>query len=148
MKNLLFAVLFSFLLSTLYAQTSSDTLTKTRKVSQRDTAKHETLAYAEQLPSFPGGEDAFKKYLRDSIKYPESAKRKGKEGTSYVAFTVTKTGDIESVEIAKGIPGAPELDAEAVRVIQAMPKWTPGIMNGKPVKVKVTVPIRFTLGDD
>lgn len=141
MKNL-FMILFVVTTGVLFAQTttgSADTTTAKRN------NQGPVLAYAEEMPQFPGEEGAFQKYLQENIVYPKSAVIAGKQGTVYVSFVVMNDGRIDSVKLERGIMNAPELGEEAIRVISAMPNWTPGKMNGKPVKIKMTVPIRFEL---
>jgi protein TonB len=132
-----------------YSQTS-DTLSKPKVVvNNQDTlgAKDTTqiLTFAEVMPQFPGGQDAFTKYLQDSIVYPTAERKAGKEGTVYVKFVVMRSGTIEGVKVLKGVSGAPGLSEESVRVIKSMPKWSPGTMNGKPVNVQMVVPLTFKL---
>ncbi len=94
-------------------------------------------------PEFPGGEAAFMKYISNNVKYPDTALKSGKKGVVGVSFVVNKNGDVTNVEITQSV--SPELDAEAVRVIKASPKWKPGMVNGVPVDVKMKVPFRFYL---
>lgn len=103
------------------------------------------LTFAEEMPTFPGGSGAFEMYLQNNIRYPDSARFAGKEGTVYVSFDVLKDGKIDSVKLVRGVPGAPELGTEAVRVISGMPDWIPGKMNGKAVRIRITIPISFRL---
>lgn len=113
-----------------------------------DTLRNDTdacLTFVEVMPSFPGGQEAFTKYLQENIKYPKEEKRNGKDGTVYVKFIINKDGSVDSVQVIKSVEGAPGLGEEAVRVISAMPNWTPGTMNGRAVRVYMTVPIKFTL---
>lgn len=124
----------------LTAQNSADT-TKTGS----EKSDPPILTFAEEMPTFPGGSGAFQKYLQDNIRYPDSARFAGKEGTVYVSFDVLKDGKIDSVKLVRGVPGAPELGAEALRVISAMPDWIPGKMNGKAVRIRMTIPISFRL---
>lgn len=98
-----------------------------------------------QLPEFPGGQEAFHKYLQENVVYPDSARKYRRQGTVYIYFEVGKDGSISNVQTKKGVPGAPELSVEAERVIKAMPNWIPGIMDGEPAKVAMTVPIKFVL---
>lgn len=117
----------------------------TRVFPDENTRHHsEAFSFAEEMPEFIDG--GFTLYLVQNVKYPAEAKKKHKEGTVYVSFVVNKFGFIQDVKIAKGIPGAPELDEEAMRVIAAMPRWSPGTMNGEPVKITITQPIKFVLG--
>ena len=97
----------------------------------------------EQMPEFPGGEAALRKYLSNSVKYPRIATENGVQGKVYVNFVVDKNGSISNVKVVRGVDSA--LDNEAVRVIKAMPKWIPGKQNGETVRVSYTVPINFVL---
>ena len=97
----------------------------------------------EQMPEYPGGMSAFLDYLMQSVKYPEDAEKQKIEGRVIATFVVETDGSISNVEVAR--PVFPSLDAEAVRVLSAMPNWTPGKQSGKLVRVKYTVPINFNL---
>ena len=97
----------------------------------------------EQMPEYPGGIQALFEYLQQNVKYPEDAKNQKVEGRVIATFVVETDGTINNVEVVK--PAFPSLDAEAVRVLSAMPKWTPGMQSGKVVRVKYTVPINFNL---
>lgn len=105
----------------------------------------DVLMFAEEMPQFPGGQAGMHKFLQDNIQYPETALKKKKQGTVYIKFTIEKDGAVSEVGVAKGIENAPELDAEAVRVFEGMPNWEPGLMNGKPVRVSMTMPVKFVL---
>lgn len=94
-------------------------------------------------PSFPQGEDGLFKYLGTNIKYPENAKRSGKQGTVYVSFIINETGRVNDIKILKS--PAESLSDEAHRVISNMPFWIPGSYNERNVKVQYYLPIRFTL---
>ena len=97
----------------------------------------------EQMPEYPGGIQALFEYLQQNVKYPEDAEKQKIEGRVIATFVVETDGSINNVEVAK--PAFPSLDAEAVRVLSAMPKWKPGMQSGKVVRVKYTVPINFSL---
>ena len=97
----------------------------------------------EQMPEYPGGPGALIEYLSQNVKYPEDAKQQKIEGRVLATFVVETDGSVSNVEVVK--PAFPSLDAEAVRLLLAMPKWTPGKQNGKVVRVKFTVPISFNL---
>ncbi len=131
------------------AQTRTDTTVRVVRVGGDTTGLKDTadkiLTFVEIMPQFPGGQTAFTEYLQKNIKYPKAEKRNGKDGTVYVKFIVMKDGSIDSVRVVKGVEGAPGLSEEAVRVIKAMPNWTPGTMNGRPVRVEMTLPLKFTL---
>ena len=97
----------------------------------------------EVMPEYPGGIQALFEYLSQNVKYPEDAEKQKVEGRVIATFVVETDGSVSNVEVAK--PAFPSLDAEAVRVLSAMPKWTPGMQSGKVVRVKYTVPINFNL---
>ena len=95
----------------------------------------------EQQPEFPGGPSAMAKWLGDNIKYPAEAAKNGIEGRVIVRFVIGSDGTVGNVEIVRSVD--PLLDAEALRVINAMPAWTPGKQDGKPVAVRYTIPVTF-----
>lgn len=97
----------------------------------------------EQMPEYPGGQAALFEYLSKNIKYPADAEKKKVEGKVFVTFVVDTDGKITDVSLLKKV--FPSLDAEAVRVISAMPNWIPGKQKGQVVRVKYTVPIMFRL---
>ena len=99
----------------------------------------------EQMPEFPGGAQALFGFVAKNIRYPESAEKAGIQGRVIATFVVMKDGSISNVKVVKSV--SPELDTEALRVLSAMPNWTPGMQNGKAVNVKYTVPISFALPD-
>ncbi|GCB34969.1 energy transducer TonB [Bacteroides faecalis] len=97
----------------------------------------------EQMPEFPGGTAALMQYLNKNIKYPVIAQEQGTQGRVIVQFVVNKDGSIVDAQVVRSVD--PYLDKEAIRVINTMPKWTPGKQRGKPVRVKFTVPVAFRL---
>lgn len=99
--------------------------------------------FTEKRPEFSGGADAFQAYLRDNIKYPSTAKADKAQGLVFVSFVVGTQGEILDAQVVKGLH--PDCDAEALRVVNAMPKWIPGEDKGKPVKVRYTVQVHFKL---
>ena len=98
---------------------------------------------AEIMPEFPGGMAALMKYLGANIKYPTISQEMGSMGRVIVQFVVDKDGTITNPTVARGVDAY--LDKEAIRVISSMPKWNPGVQNGKKVRVKYTVPVVFRL---
>ena len=98
----------------------------------------------ENVPEFPGGTYAMINYFAANTKYPAEAEAAGKDGKAYVEFIVKKDGSIADVSVVKS-SGDASLDKEAVRVVSAMPKWNPGTQGGKPVNVKMTLPVVFKL---
>ena len=97
----------------------------------------------DQMPEFPGGVGARMQYLAKNVKYPVEAQRKGQQGNVVVKFTVEKDGSITNSRVVRSI--SPLLDAEALRVINAMPKWIPGRHHGKAVSVGYVLPVSFVL---
>ena len=97
----------------------------------------------EEMPQFPGGEQEAMKFLANHVKYPLSAQKAKVEGRVIVQFVVGKDGSILNPKVVRSVN--PELDAEALRVVGIMPKWTPGKQRGKAVPVTYTLPISFYL---
>lgn len=121
---------------------------KVKTKPQTDTTKKKRYwdCIPETMPYFPGGRELLLKYLAVNIKYPASAVKAKKQGRVIVTFIVQKDGSITHAKIARSID--PELDAEALRVVKGMPKWTPGTQLGKPVSVKYVLPVKFSLQKD
>ena len=97
----------------------------------------------EVMPEYPGGDAELLKFISSNVKYPASSKEKGEQGCVICSFVVNKDGSISGCKIVRGISA--ELDAEAIRVLNMMPRWTPGKQGGKSVAVKYTVPVTFRL---
>lgn len=97
----------------------------------------------EDQPRYPGGTNALMTYLRDNIKYPAEAAKAGIQGKVIVQFVIGKDGTVRDVKPIRNI--SPELDAEAVRVVAAMPKWVPGYQRGEAVNVRYTLPVNFRM---
>lgn len=97
----------------------------------------------DQQPSFPGGTNAFNTFIVSNLKYPVVAQENGIQGRVVVKFIVEKDGSISNVEVDRSV--YPSLDNEAMRVIKNMPKWIPGQINGKAVKVECSYPFVFQL---
>lgn len=95
--------------------------------------------YAQQMPKYNG--DIFK-MINDSMQYPQE----DAVGTVYISFIVETDGSINSIKVLRGIPGAPDFDKEAIRLVSLLKNWKPGMQNGKPVRVKYNIPIRFEEG--
>ena len=116
---------------------------KTTKVTKKTSATDKVYEVCEQMPIFPGGDATMMKYLSENVKYPALAIKAQEQGRVVVSFTVEKDGAISDVKVARSV--TPSLDAEAVRVVKAMPKWTPGKQDGQPVRVRYNVPVSFKL---
>lgn len=123
---MMLVLLFSFMTST--AQTKKNDM---------------VFDVVEVMPQFPGGQIAMMKYIMENMKYPEQAMKEGIQGRVAVRFIVEKDGSISDVRPILSVH--PLLNKEAVRVVESMPKWTPGKQNGKPVRVRFNVPVMFKL---
>lgn len=110
---------------------------------EEEESAQQIFTVVEEMPEFPGGMNELLKYLAKSIKYPVIAQENGIQGRVICAFVVNRDGSIVDAEVLRGVD--PSLDKEALRVINAMPKWKPGKQRGKPVRVKYTVPVTFRL---
>ena len=97
----------------------------------------------EQMPSYVGGQPALMKYLIENVRYPKAAVEAKQQGRVVVQFVVEKDGAVSSVKLLKSV--TPLLDAEAIRVVKAMPKWNPGKKDGKLVRVRYALPVSFRL---
>jgi protein TonB len=97
----------------------------------------------EEMPEFPGGELALRKFISNAIKYPVIAQENGISGKVYVSFVVGKDGLVTDAKVVRGVDQS--LDKEAIRVVNSLPQWKPGKQRGKPVRVGFSVPISFVL---
>jgi len=113
----------------------------TKAVTEEDGNK--IFSQVEKMPEFPGGLEAFGKYLSDNIKFPAVDRENGVSGKVFCQFVVEKDGSLTDIVAVRG-PSQTMKD-EAVRVLKRSPKWKPGIQNSRPVRVSYTVPINFTL---
>ena len=145
-KCLLFAVSALMLLVVVFvparanAQDKKEKTTQTRKDTTTDDKIYEVC---EQMPIFEGGDAALLKYLTDSVKYPELAKKHGVQGRVVIGFIVEKDGSLTDVKVLRHVDIA--LDAEALRVVKGMPKWIPGCQDEQLVRVRYNVPVSFRL---
>ena len=112
-------------------------------VEEEEESEQQIFTVVEKMPEFPGGMAALMKYLANAIKYPVIAQENGIQGRVSCSFVINKDGSIVDAVVLRGVD--PSLDKEALRVINAMPKWKPGEQRGKPVRVKYTVPVTFRL---
>ncbi len=112
-------------------------------VEEEEESAQQIFTVVETMPEFPGGQGALLQFLAKSIKYPVIAQENGIQGRVTCSFVVNKDGSIVDAEVIRGVD--PSLDKEAIRVINTMPKWSPGKQRGKPVRVKYTVPVTFRL---
>ncbi|MCH7415147.1 energy transducer TonB [Belliella sp. R4-6] len=104
----------------------------------------EIFEFVESAPTPVGGMSAWNKYLQKNLKYPTPARRMGIEGTVTVVFVVNTDGSLQDIEILRGLDGG--CNEEAIRVIKNAPSWQPGKQRGRPVRVRMRMPIKFKLG--
>jgi protein TonB len=110
---------------------------------EKEKVEEEIFVVVENMPEFPGGELALRKFISSAIKYPSIAQENGIQGKVFVNFVVDRDGRISNAKIARGVD--PSIDKEALRVVMTLPKWKPGMQRGKTVRVSYTVPISFQL---
>ena len=112
-------------------------------VTAENLIQGEVYDMVEVAPQFPGGTKELMAWLGKNIRYPVAAQEAGKQGRVVLQFVITKEGKVADIKIMRGV--SPELDEEAVRVVKAMPAWTPGKQDGQAVNVRYTLPVTFKL---
>jgi periplasmic protein TonB len=138
MKKIMMPMLLLFALTGLKAiAQATDNVMPFESTQAGDTG---IVMYAEQTAEFPGD---LHKYISQNIRYPEADRKAGREGKVYLQFVIEKDGTISNITTIKS--ASETMDAEAIRVIESMPKWKPAKQNGKPVRLKFTLPILFKL---
>ena len=95
------------------------------------------------LPEFPGGYQALMKFIMKESEYPKEAEKRGEQGTVVVSFVIEKNGMPSNFKIKNH--ATPTLDAAAIKVLKKMPKWKPGTIKGKTVRVKCVLPVCYKL---
>jgi periplasmic protein TonB len=143
MRHTLLIILLLILSANLKSQ-SVDTTTKDIKASLNDSTKingNTNITKVEISPEFPGGTEALYKYLSRNIKYPKEASKKNITGKVDMRFLVDSLGNIQMVTVIKSTD--PIFEEEATRLIQSLPKWKPGTVNGIPVNVFYRLTINF-----
>lgn len=110
---------------------------------ENEPVENEIFVLVEKMPAFPGGDGALFQYLNKNIKYPVVPQEQGIQGKVIIQFVVDRDGTITDPVVVRSVD--PYLDKEALRVIKAMPKWTPGMQRNQAVRVKYTVPVTFRL---
>ncbi len=111
---------------------------------EEEVADDEVFFIVEDMPSFQGGgQDAFRTWIAENLRYPQIAAENGIQGRVFVQFVVNANGTVSDATVVRGVD--PSLDREAIRVVMASPSWTPGRQRGEPVRVAFTFPINFVL---
>lgn len=110
------------------------------------TSNDGALTRLESSPRFPGGEEGLMAYLAKELRYPEAERQAGKQGVVQVSFTISDAGEVMNVRIVEGIAGADALNEEAIRVVNAMPRWEPATVKGVTVPMEYKLPVKFELG--
>ena len=116
-----------------------------KQVAKVPTQGEEIFNVVEQMPEYPGGMGELMKFIQRNIRYPKEAQEQGKQGRVIVQFVVEKDGSITEAKVARSAD--PQLDAEALRIVSEMPKWTPGKQRGKEVRTRFTLPVTFRLSN-
>lgn len=132
MKAILATIVLFAIFGLLQAQTNDSLSSR----SQQD-----SIVVLDVLPSFPGGEDSLNTFLLSRIVYPKEAQENFVHGTVYVSFEIDEDGIVRDIRCVRGIGAG--CDEETMRVISLMPRWSPAIKNGKPIKTIYTLPVRF-----
>ncbi len=113
------------------------------RIDVKETDTDAVFTFVEKTPEFPGGNNELIKFLQNNIKYPATERDNEIEGTVFIKFIVEKDGSVSNAEVLKSI--SPGLDKEALRVVNLFPNYSPGMQQGKPVRVSFTLPIKFAL---
>jgi protein TonB len=133
MKKILLTLFAACFLLTVKAQSADAT--------KKDTGR--IFTSIEIAPQFPGGIEQFSRYLSTNIHYPDDARAKNQQGRVIITMVIEKDGSLTDIRVVRGV--SPSIDQEAVRVMNASPKWKPGTQNGQPVRVSYSIPIAFSL---
>jgi protein TonB len=147
LKLFLMPMLFmGLVLFSLNASGQKTTKVKTENAppaSEKDGMTDGAYQKVDELPDFPGGDTALLQFIAENTKYPNDAKEKGIQGKVIMRFKVKEDGSVSDVAVLNGI--SPSIDAESIRVVGSLPKFTPGKLKGKNVAVWYMVPITFAL---
>ncbi|MBS1519608.1 MAG: TonB family protein [Bacteroidetes bacterium] len=137
MNKLFLICFFCFGVTALKAQKIDSVGTKTKD----NVLDQKVFTWVEKMPDFPGGLNAYKRFLASNLVYPESARQRGVKGFVRVSFIVEMDGNLSDFKVLKSL--SKEMDAEAVRVLRNSPKWIAGTQNGSPRRVAMTLIVGF-----
>lgn len=115
----------------------------TASAQSSKTTKEKVYDVVEEMPAYPGGDGKLMSFIRDNVQYPAEAAKRKEQGLVVVQFVVEKDGSLTDFEINRH--ATPALDEAAIEVIKKMPKWKPGKTNGKPVRVRFSLPVSYRL---
>jgi len=126
-------------------EADQDDIIQIIEMEEEEDTDEQIFYIAEDMPLFQGKEDleGFRRYVQEHLKYPRLAEENGISGTVHLNFVINKKGELTDIQIVRGVD--PSLDNEVIRVLKEAPKWTPGLQRGKPVMVRMAMPVRFTL---
>jgi len=115
-------------------------------ILEEEVEEEEIFFIVEQMPTFNGGDlKEFQKYVQKNLQYPEKAKQNDVQGTVIIQFVVNREGKVVKAKVVRSVN--PELDEEALRVVNSSPKWTPGQQRNMPASVAFTLPVMFIIAD-
>ena len=117
-----------------------------QKITAKSDTSHVLAGVVEEMPSFPGGQQALMTFLSQNVKYPKECKDSAIQGRVVCSFMVEKDGSLSGFKVVKSVH--PKLDAEVLRVMKLMPKWYPGKMLGETTRVRYNIPVTFRLDND
>lgn len=137
MKKIVLSLVMLLAVATLSAQNTDS------KSNVKESVSDPSFIVVEQMPEFPGGEEALYQFLGSNLSYPDTAKEQNITGKVIVSFVVEKDGRITNAKVIKDIGGG--CGEEALRVVNKMPRWKPGKQKGKPVRVQFSLPFVFNL---
>ena len=132
----------------LYEKNKSTNQVDTIKQKEDDSERDKAIALYDAIPPmpcFPDGPQAMSQFITDHLQYPEKAKKDSIQGNVFVSFNVEKEGTLTDIQVIRSI--SPELDNEACRLVNSMPKWIPAMKNGIPTSTRYILPVKFSLGD-
>ena len=129
-----------FFITGIFSHSQAQTITDTIVYIEND-----TINSLDVKPEFPGGEVAFEKFLSTRLIYPEDAKKKNIQGTTYIEFIVEKDGSLSNFKVVDGKSVCPSIDQAVINVLLKSPRWKPGLKNGQPIRVRRIKKTKFVL---
>lgn len=117
-----------------------------KQSNQKQQSDDPIFTVVEVMPQFPGGDEARNKYMQENLTYPDEARKAGIQGTVYVTFVIETDGSVSNVRVLRGVDKS--LDEVAVKAIENMPSWKPGMQRGEPVRVQFNMPVKFALDNE